>query len=64
MSESDESTRELRSLLNRMLVERLKAQETEAIEAAKADPTALVRYRDLQIRRRALESATETSAVK
>ena len=62
--ESEESTRELRSLLNRMLVERLKAQETEAIEAAKADPTALVRYRDLQIRRRALESATETSAVK
>ena len=49
-------TRELRNLLNRMLVERLKAQETEAIHASKADPTALQRYRELQTRRRALES--------
>ena len=59
-----ESDQELRSLLNRMLVERLKAQETEAIEAAKADPTALVRYRDLQARRRELEAATAASMVK
>ena len=61
---SAESDQELRSLLNRMLVERLKAQETEAIEAAKADPTALVRYRDLQARRRELEAATAASMVK
>lgn len=47
---------ELRKLLNRMLVERLKAQETEAIAAAKSDPTALQRYRELQARRRQLEA--------
>ncbi len=55
--ESGESMTELRNLLNRMLVERLKAQETEAIHAAKADPTALHRYRELQARRLKLESA-------
>ena len=60
----DESQQELRSLLNRMLVERLKAQETEAIEAAKADPSALGRYRDLQARRRELEAATAASLAK
>ena len=54
--EAGESARELRNLLNRMLVEQLKVQETEAIQASKADPTALQRYRELQIRRRALES--------
>ena len=61
---SAESDQELRSLLNRMLVERLKAQETEAIEAAKADPSALGRYRDLQARRRELETATAASLAK
>ncbi|HSV51613.1 MAG TPA: DNA primase [Burkholderiaceae bacterium] len=54
-----ETTAELRGLLNRMLVERIKLQETEAIEAAKADPpdpAALQRYRELQARRRELEA--------
>jgi DNA primase len=55
--ETGESASELRNLLNRMLVERLKVQETEAIHAAKADPTALLRYRELQARRLKLESA-------
>ncbi|MDO8777154.1 MAG: DNA primase [Burkholderiaceae bacterium] len=54
--EAGESASELRNLLNRMLVERLKEQETEAIQAAKADPSALHRYRELQARRRQLES--------
>jgi DNA primase len=54
--EKEELKSELRNLLNRMLVERLKVQETEAIQAAKADPTALQRYRELQARRRTLES--------
>jgi DNA primase len=54
--DNPESTEELRNLLNRMLVEQLKTQETEAIEAAKADPSALERYRALQKRRRELES--------
>ncbi len=55
--ESDESVSELRNLLKRMLVEQLKIQETEAIQAAKADPDALLRYRELQARRLKLESA-------
>ncbi|MDE2418687.1 MAG: DNA primase [Burkholderiales bacterium] len=46
-----ESEPELRDLLNRMLVERIKEQETEAIEAAKADPSALQRYQELRARR-------------
>ena len=54
--EAGESMSELRNLLNRMLVERLKVQETEAIHAAKADPSALQRYRELQARRLKLES--------
>ena len=52
---SDESAPELRDLLNRMLVEHIKEQETEAIEASKADPAALLRYRELLARRRQLE---------
>jgi len=52
-----EAAAELRQLLNRMLIEQLKADETLAIEAAKADPSALQRYRELQARRLALESA-------
>jgi DNA primase len=50
-----ESAPELRDLLNRMLIDRLKQQETEAIEASKADPRALQRYRELQTRRLQLE---------
>jgi DNA primase len=48
---ADESATELRDLLNRMLVERIKGQETEAIEAAKNDPSALQRYQTLRARR-------------
>ncbi len=51
-----ESAVELTDLLNRMLVERIKVQETEAIEAAATDPKALEHYRELQNRRRALET--------
>ena len=52
-----EAERELRALLDRMLVERLKQQETDAIAASSSDPAALERYRRLQARRRALETA-------
>jgi DNA primase len=48
---------ELRRLVNRMQIDRLKQDETLAIEAAKTDPAALERYRQLQQRRRLLESA-------
>jgi DNA primase len=57
-----ESGPELRDLLNRMLIERLKAQETEAIEASKSDPQALQLYRTLQTRRLQLEKA-QTEAI-
>ena len=46
---------ELRGLLNRMLAEQLRVQETEALTAANTDPAALQRYRALQARRVALE---------
>jgi DNA primase len=39
------------------LIEQLKVQETEAIQAAEADPGALQRYRELQARRLKLEAA-------
>ena len=52
-----EAMTELRRLLNRMLIEHLKRQETLAIQAAKIDPGALQRYRELQARRLALEAA-------
>ncbi|MCA0212586.1 MAG: DNA primase [Proteobacteria bacterium] len=51
-----ESDAELRDLLSRMLMERLKRQETEAIESAATDPQALERYRALQARRLELEA--------
>jgi DNA primase len=54
--ETAESRSELRNLLNRMLADRLKTLETEAIQAAKADPNALQRYRELQARRLTLEA--------
>jgi DNA primase len=57
-SDAAEELKELRHLINRMLIEHLKAEETLAIEAAKADPGALQRYRELQARRLMLESAT------
>ena len=54
---ADESGAELRDLLNRMLVERIKVQQNEAIEASKADPAALSRYRELEVRRLQLARA-------
>ncbi len=55
--QAQEDALELRNLLNRMLVQRLKDQETQAIADAAADPAALQRYRELQARRLALEAA-------
>ncbi|WPB58068.1 DNA primase [Xylophilus sp. GOD-11R] len=51
---------ELRDVLDRMLIEHLKAEETAAIAAAATDPTAIERYRALQSRRQALESNPRT----
>jgi DNA primase len=57
-TDANETLGELRLLLNRMLVEQLKIEETLAIDAAKSDPTALAHYRNLQARRRAIESSS------
>ena len=46
---------ELRDVINRMLIERIKEQETETIAACGQDPQALARYRSLQTRRLQLE---------
>jgi DNA primase len=51
-----ETEAELRNVLDRLLVDHLKAQESEAIGAAGSDPQALARYRALQERRRAIET--------
>ena len=52
---------ELRDVLDRMLIDHLKAQETAAIAEAASDPAALARYRVLLSRRQALESGPRRS---
>ena len=53
---AQEARQELRGILDRMLIEQIKSQETEAIQTAQQDPSALERYRVLQARRLSLES--------
>ncbi|WP_213956248.1 DNA primase [Variovorax sp. dw_954] len=50
-----EAAAELRNVLDYILDDHLKAQETEAIAAAGTDPGAIDRYRALQARRRELQ---------
>lgn len=52
---AEETMQELRNLLARMLINRIKEQETQAIAQSASDPRALERYRALQGRRRVLE---------
>ena len=47
--------RDLREMLDRMLIDDLKQRETQAIEQATTEPGALQTYRDLQARRLLLE---------
>ena len=47
---SNEAGPELRDLLNRMLMDRIKLQQNEAIAASGTDPTALKRYQELKER--------------
>jgi DNA primase len=49
------SFQDLRALLDRLLVEQLKAEETRLIALAGQDPLALQRYREVHERRRRLE---------
>ncbi len=58
---ADDTTAELRDLLNRMLVERIEALQTEAIAAVSTDPTALQRYKELGDRRLQLVKQLEKS---
>ena len=55
-TEGDEAARELRALLDLMLIDRLKQLETEALAGASSDPQALQRYRTLHERRRLLSA--------
>ena len=48
---------ELRDLLNRMLIDRIKEQQNLAVAAFSTDPTAESRYRELHTRRQQLELA-------
>ena len=57
-----EAARELRQVLDRMLIERLGAHMNEAIEASKADPSALQRYRVLQARKLELEAQARANS--
>jgi DNA primase len=55
-ADESEATDEVRHLLNRMLIEQIKLDETQAIESSRTDPLALQRYRELQARRKELEA--------
>ena len=58
---AEDTAKELRDLLNRMLVERIEALQTDAIAVASTDPTALQRYKDLGDRRTQLVKLLEKS---
>ena len=58
---SKEALSELRDLLNRMLVDHIMVQETQAIEASAGDPAALSRYLELRERRLQLQKKLERS---
>jgi len=55
--------RDLREMLNRMLIEDLKQRETHAIALASTQPAALQTYRDLQARRLELERLVQPAKV-
>ena len=55
--------RDLREMLNRMLIEDLKQRETLAIAQAASEPSALQTYRDLQARRLELERLVQPAKV-
>jgi len=60
---AEDAASELRDLLNRMLIERIKEQETRAIEDSKQDPQALQRYRELLARRMQLEKIQSSAII-
>ncbi|MPM79158.1 hypothetical protein SDC9_126191 [bioreactor metagenome] len=52
---------ELRGILNRLLIDQLMRQEKELIVQASHDPAALIKYKELQNRRKALENPNLSS---
>ena len=56
-TEPGEQQNELRDILDRLLIDQLKWQETQAIAAAATDPQALAQYRELHARRLQLEKS-------
>ena len=56
-----DAARELRSVLDFMLDDFLKARQSEAIAAVGSDPLALERYRALEVRRIALRARLKAS---
>ena len=56
-----DAARELRSVLDFMLDDRLKAQQSEAIAAVGTDPQALERYKALESRRLALRARLKSN---
>ena len=60
--ELDELRRELRGVLNRILIEDIKLQITQAIQAMSSDPNATQRLRDLYARQQTLDQQMRNSA--
>ncbi len=60
-AQNAEAAAELRDLLDRLLIEHLKAQETEALASAATDPAAIDRYRMINARRLSLKSVVKTT---
>ncbi|QNN58530.1 DNA primase [Diaphorobacter ruginosibacter] len=52
----DEMRLELRGILNRLIIDSLRRQESELIQRVGQDPDALERYKELQNRRKSLEN--------
>ena len=58
---SADTAAELRDLLNRMLVDRIKLEQDEAIATFATDPAAKQRYNDLRLRHQQLVKQLEKS---
>jgi uncharacterized membrane protein YcjF (UPF0283 family) len=56
-----DARQELRSILQKMLLENLDAQMKQAIENSQSDPTALTRYKALYERRKQIGNASAPS---
>ena len=58
-SHAKDARQELRSILQKMLLENLDAQMKQAIESSQSDPSALTRYKALYERRKQLGNSAQ-----